>query len=110
MNRTVLAQAYGLETQEVGPELLSGLYQQSYQPFEEARLYFHDRWYTNLRNGDEYLEITLHPFGKVITAFAVQGFVYRMVSMFTVSYSIDEKNWFDYKVDGKLKVRHKHDR
>ncbi|XP_031575396.1 uncharacterized protein LOC116308982 [Actinia tenebrosa] len=98
----VLAQAYGLETQEVGPELLSGSHITSTR-FEYARLYFNNRWYSNLQTGVEYLEITLQPFGKVITAFAVQGF-HRLITMYTVSYSVDDKNWYGYKVDGKVKM------
>jgi hypothetical protein len=83
---------------------MSGSNQHSYQKFEEARLYYGDRWITYVDSGNEYLEITIQPFGKVITAVAIQGH-HRRTTLYTLTYSEDGKNWLDYNIDGRKQVR-----
>ena len=67
-----------------------------------ARLYNSKRWQAKAITGENYLEILIQPFGRTITAIATQG--YHFVTIYTLTYSYDGADWYDYIVDGKIKV------
>ena len=51
----------------------------------------------------DFVQVTLTPYGKTVTALALQG-ESNWVTSFTLSTSEDGTEWQDYLVQGKVKV------
>ena len=61
-------------------------------------------WSTwNSKDSRDFVQVTLTPYGKTVTALALQG-ESRWVTSFTLSTSEDGTEWKDYIVQGKVKV------
>ena len=51
----------------------------------------------------EFIQVTLTPYGKTVTALALEG-DYHWVKSFTLSTSEDGTEWHEYIVRGKIQV------
>jgi len=69
----------------------------------KLRLYSVEFWRIQTFTGNDYVVIELEPFGKVITAIAMQS-RYHVTSLYTLAYARNKDDWQDYIVDGKIKV------
>ena len=76
----------------------------SAQSFGKIRLNNNQIWssYPNM-DSREFVQVTLTPYGKSVTAIALQGDV-NWVMTFTLSTSEDGTEWHDYMVQGEVQV------
>lgn len=69
---------------------------------DKIRLHNNRVWMSS-PDSREFVQVTLAPYGKTVTALALQGEVH-WVSSFTLRTSDDGTEWMDYIVQGKVKV------
>ncbi|XP_048585280.1 uncharacterized protein LOC5502169 isoform X2 [Nematostella vectensis] len=66
-----------------------------------ARLHGNSGWGYNSPN-DEFLQVSIYPHGKLLSGIAVQGAT-SYTTRFTLHFSMDAKQWFDYTEEGEIK-------
>lgn len=72
--------------------------------FQKMRLNNHDAWTSSpTMDSDEYVQVTLRPYGRTVTALAFQGYT-NWVITFILRTSEDGTEWHDYNVHGETKV------
>lgn len=96
------AQPLGLENKHISDAYLSG----SEPSFHRFRLNNNDAWRTNpyTMDNQEFVQVTLTPYGKTVTALAFEGLSAWAMS-FTLSTSEDGSEWQEYTFQGKIEVR-----
>lgn len=95
------AQPLGLENKHISDAYLSG----SHPSFHRFRINNNDAWRTNLYTMDnqEFVQVTLTPYGKTVTALAFEALSAWAMS-FTLSTSEDCSEWQEYTFQGKIEV------
>ena len=61
-------------------------------------------WYPLTSDNRIFIQVVVSPYGKTVTALAIQGHSYWVTS-FTLGTSKDGSEWHDYYVDGNVVVR-----
>ena len=90
----------GLENRHLHTSYLSA----SGGSFGKIRFNNNQFWSTsNSMDSRDFVQVTLTPYGKTVTALALQG-ESRWVTSFTLSTSEDGTEWKDYIVQGNVKV------
>ncbi len=60
-------------------------------------------WYGEQLDPQEYFQVVITPYGKTVTALAIQGDTH-FVTSFTLKTSEDGTEWHDYTVHGCIEV------
>lgn len=61
-------------------------------------------WNSESRDPREYFQVVIKPYGKTVTALAIQGNSHWVTS-FTLKTSEDGTEWHDYTVNGNIEVK-----
>lgn len=73
--------------------------------WDYIKLHADNPWYSDSHcDNREYLQVVVTPYGKTVTALAVQSHLH-MVTSFTLKTSEDGVEWCDYTVHGNIEVR-----
>lgn len=100
---TACAEPLGLENGHLHTDYLSGSSDKYRWP--NIRLHNDQPWYSEPhRDTREYLQVVITPYGKTVTALAVESQSY-MVTSFTLRTSEDGVEWYDYTLHGNIEVR-----
>ena len=99
---TACAEPLGLENGNVNTDYLSG--SSGKDRWDYIRLHADNPWYSDSpRDNRQYLQVVVTPYGKTVTALAVQSHLH-MVTSFTLKTSEDGVEWYDYIVHGNIEV------
>ena len=103
MISTACAKPLGLENGHLHTDYLSGSSGKDRWNF--IKLHHDNPWYSKPhRDKREYLQVVVTPYGRTVTALAVESHSF-MVTSFTLKTSEDGVDWYDYIVHGNIEVR-----
>lgn len=99
---TACAEPLGLENGHLHTDYLSG--SSSKYRWNYIKLHDNNPWYSEPRRDNrEYLQVVVTPYGRTVTALAVESHSF-MVTSFTLKTSEDGVEWYDYIVHGNIEV------
>lgn len=100
---TACAEPLGLENGNIHADYLSG--SSGKDRWDHIKLHDDYPWYSDSRRDSrEYLQVVVTPYGRTVTALAVESHLH-MVTSFTLKTSEDGVEWYDYIVHGNIEVR-----
>lgn len=95
------AEPLGLENGHLHTDYLSG--SSNKYRWNYIKLHDNNPWYSERRDNREYLQVVVTPYGRTVTALAVESHSF-MVTSFTLKTSEDGVEWYDYIVHGNIEV------
>eukprot|EP00794_Sanderia_malayensis_P006700 gene6700-7462_t len=94
--------ALGLEDRSILDHQMSGTQFSPHQAYK-GRLNFWGGWCTNTLNKHQYLQVDFLS-NKIISSIAVQGYLTKSVTKYTLWYTEDTNVWQVYEEDGDIKI------